>query len=93
MIAGNASAEIARIREKMRRSVNKRVRTLETIADGTARVTRPFGKDADMIECAPDFGERIRAVETMLRYGVGPPEQSVDVTSAGQALVIRVVRE
>ncbi len=59
----------------MRQALSRQIQNLEAIADGSARVERPFGKDADMIEVAPDFVDRNKAIATLATFGVGVKQE------------------
>lgn len=59
----------------MRQALSRQIQNLEAIADGSARVKRPFGKDADMIEVAPDFADRNKAIATLATFGVGVKQE------------------
>lgn len=61
----------------MRQALSRQIQNLEAIADGSARVHRPFGKDADMIEVAPDFVDRNKAIATLATFGIGPAPQAM----------------
>lgn len=87
-VATSAAAEIARIRQKMRRSVDKRFAVLEAIADGEPVHKVKLGEGADTVEATVSASpaDRIKALDTLLRYGVGTAPASVDVTSGGEPI-------
>lgn len=70
---------------RFREAFARRLRVLTDIADGKARVERPFGKDATMIEVEPDFGDKIRAMETLAKHSL-PTQKETDLTTDGQPL-------
>lgn len=77
------------VRQRFREAAARRLKVLTDIADGTARVMRPFGKDAALLEVQPDFADQNRAMETLLKYGV-PAQKETDVTSGGDPLPAQV---
>ena len=83
--AATKSSDARLIRQRFREAAAKRLAILTDIADGKARVLRPFGKDADLISVEPDFIDKNRAMDTLLKYGV-PVQQEADVTSNGETV-------
>lgn len=58
------------LREALRRSFEDRVVILENIADGNETRTMLVG-GGKAIEIGPSHGDRIRALDTMAKYGLG----------------------
>jgi hypothetical protein len=58
------------LRELLRRSFEDRVEILERIADGTETRTM-VASEGKLFEVGPSHGDRIRALDTMAKYGLG----------------------
>lgn len=81
--AAAKAADARLLRLRMRQAMSRQVQHLEAIADGSLRVERPFGKDAQMIVVEPDFADRIKAIATLGTFGIGTKQ---DVTSDEEKL-------
>lgn len=85
--AGAVGTEVALIRRRARVKFAKLIDEAYRIGSGEATTTVVVGKGEGRrtIEIAPNFDTRLHAMEVLGRYGVGP-QQSVDVTTQGNAV-------
>jgi hypothetical protein len=58
------------LRARLRGSFEKRIQVLEAFADGD-------------VDCSPS--DRLRAIELLARYGLGPPPQGIELMATDEA--------
>ena len=88
-VKGGAANHPATLRLKMRNALAKRIDKLADIADG--RGSAPMMTKDGPVEMPPSFGDQLRALDTLAKYGVGTQQEHMG--KDGGAINVRVVRD